>query len=198
MDYTTASLVKTEVLRTSETADDAIIATVVTAASRAIDRHCTGAMPPASDDYFELESVAGQIITGTVNKEGTILCYPRKPVVTAVSTLSYRSSPQVDWIDVDLDAVEIDGGVVRAWLNLGRRGDLRVKISFTGGLATDAGSLPADLVEAATVLAGRFYKEAEAGLNDAIGTADGVLLYTKAFPPRLVKMLKSYKRWVKW
>jgi hypothetical protein len=66
-------------------------------------------------------------------------------------------------------------------------------------LAEDVEDLPADLIELATLLAARFYKEAETGLNDAIGVAElGTLIYTKAWPIRFVAMLEPFIRRVGW
>jgi len=68
---------------------------------------------------------------------------------------------------------------------------VQVKISFTGGF----NPLPDDLVNAATLLTIRFYKEVKTGLSDSIGIAElGMLQYTKAFPERLAAMLKPYRR----
>jgi len=197
VDYTTVALVKSE-LRVNETTDDTLLATLITAASRAIDRHCTG-VASRSDDYFKSETITDELLTGQVNREGNLLCWPHKPVVTTVSALSYRYSPRESWIEANLDYVELDGGVVTAWMGLTLRKPQRVKISYTGGVAADVDGLPSDFVEAVTVMAGRFYREAEGGLNDSIGVADlGMLFYTKAIPVRVKEMLIPYKRVVGW
>jgi hypothetical protein len=74
-----------------------------------------------------------------------------------------------------------------------------VQISYTGGYADTFDNLPADLVEAATVLAARYYREAEGGLTDAMGIVEiGQLVYTKALPARVADMLKPFKRKIPW
>jgi hypothetical protein len=197
MDYTTVAQVKAA-LGTTEVADDAILATTITAASRAIDKHCTGAVQ-AADNYFELGNVANEQIWGVVDQNGALVCWPRKPIITAISALSYRASPREDWTAVNLSWLNIDGGQVAAWLGLADRSPRWVKISYTGGLADSAASLPADLIEAATVLTIRFYRESKSGLTDTIGVAElGMLIYTKALPIRVVEMLRPYKRVVSW
>jgi len=197
MDYTTVTQVKAA-LGATETADDTLLGTAITAASRAIDKHCTGAVE-AADNYFELGDLVDEQIWGVVNKDGALACWPRKPVVTAVSALSYRPSPLVDWTTVNPDWLDIDGGRVAAWADLSVRRQMRVKLSYTGGLAASVNNLPADLVEAATVLAIRFYREAKSGLTDTIGVAElGILIYTKALPVRVVEILRPYKRVTPW
>ncbi|MCL4863860.1 MAG: hypothetical protein KJZ93_30920 [Caldilineaceae bacterium] len=199
MEYTTKDLVKGE-LHATETTDDDLLAKAATRASRAIDRHCTGVVAQGSDNYFELASVADEVIQGQIDRKGNLLCWPRKPVVTAVSALSYRETPRENWQTVQTSDITFEGGVVTAWLGLSGRGQMFVKISYTGGLAAIQEALPADFVEAATVLAGRYYREGEGGLTDSIGVADmgTPMIYTKAMPVRVRDMLTPYKRVVRW
>ncbi|MCB0207712.1 MAG: hypothetical protein KDJ52_00190 [Anaerolineae bacterium] len=197
MDYTSVDLIKGE-LRIGKATDDDLLTRLATAASRAFDRYCTGAKT-GSDNYFELATVTDELITGVVNQDGSIVCWPRKADVSDVSSFSYRTSPRESWLAAELDYVEFDKGVVTAWESLSSRQAQRVKITYTGGLADDINNLPADLVEVVTVLAARFYREAEAGLADMIGVADvGMLIYSKALPLRVVKMAEPYRRVVRW
>lgn len=196
MDYTDLSRVKAA-LGAEEPTDDDILTTCIAAASRAIDRRCAGAI--AGDNYFELASVTDEQIKGQVDRQGRIVCWPRKPLVVSVSALSARRWPMQTWSDIDLNTLEIDGGRVVAWVFNFERGPVQVKLSYSGGLAADVDDLPADLVEAGTVLAVRFYREAKTGLTDSIGVAElGTLLYTKALPLRVIEMLRHFKRTVPW
>ena len=75
------------------------------------------------------------------------------------------------------------------------RGVVRTKMSYIGGYGATLGELPPDLVEAATVLAVRLYREVKSGLTDTIGVAElGMLAYTKAWPVRVTEMLQPWKR----
>lgn len=199
MDYTSTALVKLAITAT-ENADDTLFGSLVTAASRTIDRKMTGAPGNDASDYFEIEDVADEEIVGLVDVDGTLKCWPRKASVNSVSAMAYRTSPLMDWQSVTVaDYVEIEKGAVRAYLALNRGTQYRVKISYNGGLSGDLDGLPADLVEAATVLVARFYHEAKSQLADSIGIAElGTLMYTKAWPVRVVAMLEPFKRVVPW
>jgi hypothetical protein len=192
MDYTTTAYVKAS-LGGTLTGSDTLLARYVTAASRSIDRHCSGQV--YTDDYFLQASVANELITGHVDINGSIVCQPRKAKVTAVSAFSYRSSPLYDWTTFDVNDITLDGYTVTAWAGLATRGKLFVKISYTGGLATVVTSLPGDLVEAATILAIRMYEEAKSGMGDVIGVSEmGQVFYSKAMPQRVALLLQPYRR----
>lgn len=196
MDYTSVALVKEAMLGTEST-EDALLARLVTAASRAIDRHCVG---QDATDYFKTETLTDEEIWGQINNQGVLRCWPHKPLITGVSALSYRSRPFDTWTEVSTDKFATHGPLVEAWLSSSRiTGRVFVKISYTGGMGAALGNLPADLVEAATLLAARFYKEASTGLSDSIGVAElGTLIYTKAWPVRVREMLKPFKRVTPW
>jgi len=195
MDYTDLARVK-RALGNTETGDDTLLGELITRASRAIDRKCCNAR---ADDYFAMAAVAGETLRNAqVDARGNLLCWPHKPVVTSIAALSYRSSPLSSWSDVNLDVVEVEGCRVTAWLKLPRQ-KLTVLVSYTGGLGATVDDLPADLVEAATVLTVRFYREVKSGLTDTIGVAElGTLQYTKAWPSRVLDMLRPYMRVEPW
>lgn len=187
MDYTTLANVKAA-LGATTTADDALLAVLITEASRAIDRHCAQAVN--SDNYFASQTLTDQVQRGLVSADGYLYCWPLKPLVIGVSALAYRLNPKTNWIDIDASLVEIYGYTVKTYTG-GWRGNVPVKITYTGGFTT----LPADLVNIATLLAVRFYREIKSGLTDSIGVAElGTLQYTKALPARMVEMLKPYAR----
>jgi hypothetical protein len=200
MDYTTLERVKAA-LGATETTDDTLLEGLVTAASREFDRRCTGVNRMDAVDYFELEDVADEMLRGFVDKEGRIVCYPRKGQVNSVSSLAYRTSPLEGWVEVDSEAVSIEGATVISWVSAsGLRGKpLQILVSYNGGMAADVDELPADLIEAVTVLTARFYREARTGLTDSVGVAEvGVLVYTKAIPVRVLDTLRRYERVVPW
>jgi uncharacterized phiE125 gp8 family phage protein len=199
MDYTSIIRVK-NALKITGDGDDALLATLVTAASRAIDRKCTGAKATDAADYFALEMVSDETLRAFVGSDEVIRVWPHKPIITAVSSLSYRQTPLEDWTSVATDRMMIDGGQVMAWPSETlRAGKYYVQLSYTGGYADDVNDLPADLVEAATVLAARYYREDESGLTDAVGIAEiGQMVYTKAMPVRVLDMLHLFERHVPW
>ena len=192
MDYTNLLTVK-EAIGATELADDALLSRIITAASRMIDRYCAGAK---ATDYFAGSAVAEEAGTGVISSRSELHVYPLKPLVTAVLALSYRAAPGQPWRDVDVSDVVINSYEVIAALNESvARGIVRTKISYTGGYGATVADLPPDLVEAATVLAVRLYKEVKSGLTDTIGVAElGMLAYTKAWPVRVTEMLQPWKR----
>lgn len=198
MDYTTLATVKTA-MGANQTTDDGLISRLITAASRAIDRHCTGSALATSDNYFFQETVTNQEIPCHVDVGGVLVCWPRKVSVGSVSALAYRASPRLPWTSVDVGDVEISGGRVSAYVDSGRFLANRVQVSFSGGLATSTANLPADLVEAATILAIRYYNDAKAGENDVVGMSElGQVFYSKAIPQRVLLLLQPYRRMTPW
>jgi hypothetical protein len=199
MDYTTLDRVKLEAIKTDLDTDDDLLELLITGASRAIDRKATGAVTAL--DYFLLEDVANETLQAIVNNEGTIRTAPHKPVINSIASMSYRFSPAEAWIPIDSELLLPDDDFVLAWGALSGHypGKCFVQISYNGGLAEDPDDLPGDLIELATLLTARFYKEAETGLTDAIGVAElGTLIYTKAWPVRFIEMLQPFMRVVPW
>jgi hypothetical protein len=200
MDYTELTRVKSE-MQSSKTTQDALLSTLITSASRAIDRKCTGVPDPDAVDYFKLEPKTGELLNGIINNAGNILVYPHKPLITLVSSFEYRLRPFDPWESVDVGRIAVDGKRAEAYPQTVKYLSTRcqVRISYTGGFAALSADLPSDLIEAATVLAIRYYKEAETGLSDAIGVAElATMVYTKAIPVRVLDMLQPYIRTVGW
>lgn len=206
MDYTTLATVKEAIrAKTAVTTDDSRISRAITDASRAIDRKCTGAPDSDAVDYFKLETKNNEMIPGRIDRNGVISCYPRKPVVASVTSFEFRLTPVDPWVSIDASRVATDGVKVEAY-QYGTSYTFtacQVRITYSGGLAAVVADLPADLVNIATLLAVRFYREEETGLSDAIGVADAAtgmegVVYTKAFPERFNKMIQPFIRTVGW
>jgi hypothetical protein len=199
VDYTTIENVKSA-LHISETADDVLLARLITAASRTLDLLC-GRSNKATN-YFMQEDVVDEVLIGRVNAMGHLMCWPHKAIVNSVLAISYRARPQDSWQVVDPTTIAVSRMItVEAWQTMFYRpaAGYFTKISYNGGYSASTGLLPADFVEVATLLAGRFYREAETGMNDAMGIAElGTLTYTKALPQRVKEMIKNYTRTVPW
>jgi hypothetical protein len=202
MDYTTLTQVKNEV-RIKTSTDDSLLGILITAASRAIDRKCTGQPGPASDNYFQLETIVNEALPGRANSRGEVTCYPHKPLIASVAAFAYRADVTQSLNTVDTSRVDMWGNKVTAY-PLGNPlvdfpGRCRVQISYTGGLSGSTADLPADLVELCTLLCARFYKEGETGFTDSIGVAElAQMVYTKAWPVRLTEQLQTYIRKEGW
>lgn len=202
MDYTTVNRVKAEMHVQSETSvDDTLLLQCVQAASKMFDRMCTGV--PDSSDYFLLEDIESERLTGLIDYSGQrIICYPHKPVITSVTAFSYQKTIIDTLYAVDVARVEAVGPRVDAYpssLPDEYPINCRVTISYRGGLAETTAELPEDLQEAVSTLAVRLYREAETGLGDQIGVAElSTLVYTKSLPVRVGHILEYYRRKVGW
>lgn len=198
MDYTDLTRVKAA-MKTSGSVDDTLLSSLITAVSRAVDRHCTGVARLEAHDYFKAEDVSNQVVKGLVAPDGKINAWPRKPVVNTVSALAYRSSPLDSWTAIDDDVIEIDGERIVIWMEISGRDPLFIRASYNGGFATAVANLPADLVESCTGLVIRWYNEDLSGLNDIVGVSElGELAYAKAIPSRIQKTLAPFVRVVPW
>ena len=197
MDYTDLASVKNAMDSTKST-DDAELSVIITAVSRALDRKCTGATD--SDNYFMIEAVTDELIRGQVANGGSVLCHPHKPKVTSIEAISYRFYPQNDWVSIDPTYAVADHRGIKIFSSFSLRSEIFLKVSYTGGLFNSTGPvIPADFKEAATVLAVRYYKEVKSGLGDTIGVAElGQLVYTKAWPQRVLDLIAPYRRVVPW
>lgn len=200
MDYTTLARVKSE-MHAAAVTDDALLTTLITAASRAIDRKVTMTAEPGAVDYFSLAAVT-ETLRGQADKDGTVWVYAHKPRVTGVTAFRYREKPIDAWVTVDPTRVDYHGLEIMAYpVNTSTIVHKRVSVeaTYTGGLAALSADLPADLIEVATLLTIRFYKEAESGLGDAIGVAEmATMIYTKSWPVRALDMLNPFMRRVGW
>ncbi len=187
MDYTTLSEVKLA-LGSLESTDDVLLSSLITQASRFIDRYCAGFVD--SDDYFAHQSVIDEVNIGYINANGVLRCFLRKPIVTSVTAFRYKRFPHDTWQDVDPDMIHVQDYVMSV-SGFKYGGKVQVMVSYSGGF----NPLPGDIVNAATLLAVRFYREVKSGLGDSIGIAElGTLTYTKAIPARVVEMLRPYRR----
>jgi hypothetical protein len=181
--------------------DDTLLGTLITAASRAWDRMCTGV--PDASDYFISGSVVDEALEGQIDYQGkSIICYPHKPIITSVQSFKYRKTIIDTEYSVDAGRVDPVGPRVTAFPSSMAEdfpSKCKVKISYVGGLGATVTDLPDDMVEAVTILVARFYREAETGLADQMGVAElGTMVYTKAWPIRVQETMKLYQRTVGW
>jgi hypothetical protein len=202
MDYTTLARVKLEA-GISEVTDDTILLSLITSASRWLDRELTGRPGPDSDNYLLTETKTNEYLFGQIDKDGNIYVIPHKPVISSVATMSWRPDPLTGWIGVNVaQNMWIDGNRVTAFyaaLVQGTRGKVQVQMTYTGGIALTVADIPADILEDVSVMVIRVYRENKTGLTDSMGVAElGTATYTKAVPVRLQEWIQSYKRVVPW
>lgn len=202
MNYTDLATVKNEILSGGNAVVssqyDVLIERLISAASRDIDEYCAGAKMPASLNYFEMADVVDELTYGLSDVERGMVFWPHKPTVLSVSAVATRFSPRDAWLDRDVSLIELNGGSVYLWDSApGER--FQVKVSYNGGWGTSVADLPANLVEVATVLAARYFKEASTGLSDSIGTVElGIVSYTKTMPARVKAIMDKWQRVQPW
>ena len=203
MDYTTLPIVK-EMLHndTTVTVDDNLLSRYITAASRAWDRKCTGTRDPSSDNYFELADVAGENLEGQISYDGKVCCYPHKPLINTIASFAFRKNITTTLYTVDPTRIEVMGNKVIAYpssIPLEYPSKCRVAISYNGGFETSGSLMPAEMIDAVSILTIRFYREAESGLTDQIGVAElATMIYTIAWPRRVTDLLELYVRRCGW
>ena len=199
MDYTDLTRVR-RALGADEHADDQALAGYITTASRMFDLLCTNA--PDSADYFTTKTVIGERLRGRIDKDGILHAYPHTARLVTLVAVSGRSTILEDWRTATTIDVDGQNGVL-AWGGLSYpyygSDEVQVTVSYTGGLGGTVDDLPADLVNAVTVLAIRLYREAKSGLADVIGVAElGILQYTKAIPTEVQLIISKYQRVTGW
>lgn len=200
MDYTTLARLKLE-KSIKEVADDTLLSTLITTASRDLDRFCTGTAGPDSDNYFQTATVTNEVIAGWLDSDGSIVFYLHKPAIATVTALAYKVNWAFAFVDVPASLIEINGGPIITGHVCAPQPVSKIwgKVTYSGGLGATVADLPADLIEAATEDAIRIYEENKAGVADAIGTVDtGIMLYNKSLPVRIQRMLQPYLRVRPW
>lgn len=196
MDYTTLSRV-TEILGAESRDDDALVGRMISEASRWIDRFCCGKV--GVDNYFARETITDEITSGFVDGAGVVLCHPMKPKVWTVSAVAVKESPGDVWHELSVINAQVSGDysvLVESGFGV-PRARIWAKLSYEGGFWETTEEMAGDLMNAADLMAVRFYREAKSSLSDSIGVAElGTLMYTKAIPARVSQMLQPYRRWV--
>ena len=197
MDYTDLARVKAS-MDSVETAKDSVLQDYISRASRLIDTMITGV--PGVSDYLLQEDIVDEALTnGVIDFAGRLSVWPHKPFISRVNDLSYRWSLRDPWkvADVALTSIEYETVVFEGSLFPAEK--MYVKISYTGGFGKLVSDLPGDIVETATLLTVRLYKEARSGVGDSIGVPElGTLVYTKAYPSRVIDTIRHYERIAPW
>lgn len=190
MDYTTVAKMKAA-MDSKENVQDLMLADYVTRASRMVDKLCTS--QPNVSDYFKLESISDEVLTnGAINYAGTLAVYPHKPFIASISAMAFRFSLRDTWQVVDLAYTNIESDTVYFEGCLPQVEKVYVKISYSGGLGATVDALPADLVDIATVMAVRIFKEERSGMSDVVGVVElGTLSYQKSWPARVIDLLNA-------
>ncbi len=185
-----------------ETVQDPLLLKFAGIASRDVDHICAQTDDPECANYFELADVANEVLTnGVVDNFGHLVCYPHKSTVRSVSALSYSVELQGAPIPVMANQIIVKPRSVEVWGDFSsmRGRPILITISYNGGMAAALDDLDPLLVDAATVLAIRKYKEERSGMSDVVGVVElGTVTYTQGIPASVVRDLQYFKRVTPW
>lgn len=192
-DYCTPDQVKQYLDASGGSADDALLARLCTAVSRAIDTY-TG-------QIWYQQSHAPLEIPALIDRDGALVCWPCVPRITSLTAASYRIGRGPTWLTVsiadgDVDLLERQSGVELTLSGCDLRGwrDQRVllRLTMTTGYAS-ADALPADLAWYASLAAAAEYKKREAAGGDATAMPGiGPMNVPRDWPPHVVRGLRAF------
>lgn len=186
-DYCTAAQVKAAGrLNISGSTYDTELTTLVTAASRWIDRHCNlptdGFVASASATrYYSIDDVSGAAL------------FLDAPLLT-LATLANGNGATIDSANYWLEP-----------RNTSPKWQVTLKSGYTWAFATDgwisvvgvwgfSTNVPLPVTEAAAMLAGWMFKRYQAALQDSTASIElGELVYSEAIPRQVLALLQPYR-----
>lgn len=170
--------------------ESAVMASVVTAVSRAIDGYCVQA--------FSRETYTDRLLRGVVDRDGVLSVSAGAPVVPTLSAASYRVGAALAWESLTVSDAEIleaeSGATIRFLgtdLSLMRFRRVTVKATYTAGYA-DLAAVPRDLRWAAQALAWLAYQRRSAPMNSTAMPELGIVINPGAWPPDIKQILNRY------
>jgi len=194
-DYISVAEVKTRLQKGPATTDDTLLKALVTAASRVVDRVCN-----QPDNFFVALTEATARTFGargrawvTIDECTSISGVAVKDSVTDDTYTAWTTDDYIpfsgDPDNPDFNSTPYNGlichpnGDYAAFLD-GKLGAIRVptvQVTATWGYAT---AVPAQIKEAAGILAGRWFKRGQSSWSDTLASPDmGGLMYTMAMDP---------------
>jgi hypothetical protein len=183
---------------TSPVNEATVMASLVTAMSRALDAYC--------NQYLSLTTYTQQILRALVDQDGVLTCYPAVPTMSIPTAADFRVTPSSGWtalatsnLDVEIDIEEGKAGCVLRVLNTnyavyrGRR--MQMRISYAGGWA-DLASVPKDFEWATRALCWWAYQKRSATADKTAIPDLGVLVIPGNWPGYIRDMFRNYVRQV--
>ena len=168
--------------------DVTVLQTYVAPASRFID---DATFMHGGFSYEEVTETLMGLIKGSM-----LTLAVSKPLVavTDVETILALNPQDAPALAFNLSAAWVENDyILRIPLNGGVYfGQTPISLKYKGGFS----ALPTDIVQAATIMAARMYKERNSGYGDAIAdSASGSVFYTKAMPADVAAIVQRWKRW---
>lgn len=172
--------------------EQAMMADVVTACSRAIDTAC--------HQTFYRETYTDQRYRARIDRSGILTIAVGVPTIASITAASYRVEGGLSWLSPDLseaDTEEHPYGTIVRFLTSGllgvRGGRVDVKLSFTGGYAS-ASVMPADLRWACKAAAWYEYQRRSAPLDKTAMPSMGIVIIPGDWPKHITSKLAAYTR----
>jgi hypothetical protein len=200
MNYTDATKMK-NAMGGKEAVQDDLLTRFAEIASRDIDHICAQTSSMDCENYFFLQTIVGEFLTNAkIDENGHLVCYPHKSQVLSASSVSFATIPS-SFISVDPSLIVTKPHAVEVWGDYSefRGKPLLVTVNYVGGMATSIDELSDTLVDIATVIAIRKYKEERSGMSDVVGVVElGTVQYSKAMPANAEYGLVQFMRVVPW
>ena len=171
-----------------------VMASLVTAMSRAIDTYCSQA--------FSLTTYTLESYRALVDQEGVLTCYPPVPTMTTPTAADWRPGRSSSWTALDTSRLDVEtnpfGCVVRtldsSYLSW-RGARVQLRLSYSGGWANLA-AVPADFEWAMRALCWWAYQKRSAPQDTTAIPDLGVLIVPGTWPPYIRELFKDYVRQV--
>lgn len=197
-DYTTAALTfafgNSAGTATDPVNEATVMASLITAMSRAIDTYC--------NQDFSIATYSQQLLRALIDQDGLLTCYPPVPTMTTPTAADWRLGSSSTWSTLDTSNLDVEinafGCVLR---NVNTRfmyyrgARVQMRISYSGGYANLA-ALPADFEWAMRALCWWAYQKRSAP-GDTTAIPDlGVLIIPGNWPPYIRELFKPFVRQV--
>jgi hypothetical protein len=172
----------------------AVMASLVTAMSRAIDVYCS--------QNFSLATYTQEVLRAQIDYDGIITCYPPVPTMSAPTAADWRLGKSSNWSALqaaNLDVEQNTFGCVLRNVNsnlLAYRGArVEMRVSYSGGYANLA-ALPLDFEWAMRGLCWWAYQKRSAPTESTAIPDLGVLIIPGTWPQHLKQAFRPYTRQV--
>lgn len=190
-DYCTVAEVKAR-LNISSSDYDTLLAVLVTAAARLVDRYVRQA-----DDYFAATTSSAREFDGTGGAQVWIddcIAIDQVAVKAGASDTTYDTWATTDYVAWPYNSLpwqRLDIDVAQGSYSSFTAGQKTVRVTGTWGYSA---TVPEAVAEAAMICAARLFKRAQGGYADTEGVAElGVLRYVRRLAPEVALILDLYR-----
>lgn len=177
--------------------EEAVVNTLITAASRYVDNQCS--------QNFSFTSYTNKMYTPRIDVEGTLILYLPCPVVTSLTSITIRAGnvPLTQPINflgtgAQYDIIENEFGskvLVYGFSMVPYRNTiLRAYVTWSGGW-TALNQIPSDFSKMMTQLVWYNFKQREAPFDRTAIPEMGIITLPGSVPPNVLDTMKKFKWW---